>query len=257
MRAGTPTFMKLKCACGGLVAVVALTAVLSAGRNAWCEEPSKPAHPFRKNVKVEVTDELLIVKSDGIPDHDTGPFPNRNNPNTIQKQNYTFKIPRKPVRANTITKLPMGPIGVAINGVPFYNPYNAEGQDAAKTEVFDDCCGHPDPRGRYHYHIYPTCIYTPFKRDEAGKHSDLLGYAFDGYAIYGPNGENGKPPGDLDECNGHEDKDRGYHYHVTNKFPYILGGYRGVVAKANLDRPGMGRPPGGPGPGGGRPPRGN
>ena len=213
----------------------------------------KPKHPFRSNVKIEVTDELLIVHSDGIPDHDTGPFPNAHNPNTIRKQNYTFKIPRHPVKAEKITKTPMGPIGVAINGVPFYNPYNAQGADAAKNEVFDECCGHPDPGGRYHYHIYPKCVHTSFK-DEAGQHSSLIGYAFDGFAIYGPNSEAGKPPTDLDECNGHEDAVRGYHYHVTNKFPYIIGGYRGVVEKSNMDRPGRG--PGGPGGEGQRPPRG-
>jgi hypothetical protein len=205
---------------------------------------TQPATPFRSNVKVEVTDDFLIVHSDGIPDHSTGAFPNRFNPNTIRKQNYTFKIPRHPVAADHVTRLPMGPIGVAINGVPFYNPYNREGADAAKNEVFDECCGHPDPLGRYHYHIYPRCVHTSFK-DEPGKHSPLIGYAFDGYAIYGPNGEDGKPPTDLDECNGHSDPVRGYHYHVTNHFPYILGGYRGEVERSNLDGPGR-RPPGGP-----------
>jgi hypothetical protein len=231
-------------------AIIAVTATVI-----WsAEKPApatRPSHPFRSNVKVEVTPDFFIVHSDGIPDHDTGPFPSRHNPNSIQKQNYAFKIPRHPAKSDTITKTPMGPIGVAINGVPFYNPYNREGQDAAKNEVFDECCGHPDPMGRYHYHIYPKCVHTSFK-DDAGKHSELIGYAFDGFPIYGPNGENGKPPADLDECNGHDDLERGYHYHVTNKFPYIVGGYHGVVEKANLDGPGRGpRPRGGP-PGGGR-----
>jgi hypothetical protein len=168
------------------------------------------------------------------------------------KQNYTFRIPRHPVRAEKVTKLPMGPIGVAVNGVPFYNPYNAEGADAAKNEVFDECCGHPDPMGRYHYHIYPKCIHTSFV-DPVGEHSPLIGYAFDGFGIYGPLGEGGKAPTDLDECNGHTDAVRGYHYHVTRKFPYILGGYRGVVERGNLDhgpRDGQGRPMRGPGRGG-------
>jgi hypothetical protein len=199
---------------------------------------TKPAHPFRSNVKVELIDDLMIVHSTGLPDHETAKYPNRDNPNEIREQDYTFKIPRQPRRSDTITKLPMGPIGVAINGVPFYNPYNREGQDAAKNEVFDKCCGHPDPMGRYHYHIYPKCIYTSFS-DPKGEHSPLIGYAFDGYAIYGPNGEGGAAPKDLDECNGHTDSVRGYHYHVTNQFPYILGGYRGVVDRANFDR----RPP--------------
>jgi hypothetical protein len=211
----------------------------------------KADHPFRSNVKVEVTDEFYIVRSDGIPDHSTGDFPNHDNPNRIEKQNYTFKIPRHPEKSDRVMKLPMGPIGVAINGVPFYNPYNAEGQDAAKNEVFDDCCGHPDPMGRYHYHIYPKCIHSSFK-DEADKHSPLIGFAFDGFTIYGPNGEGGKAPTDLDDCNGHTDDARGYHYHVSRKFPYILGGYRGVVEMSNLDGPGG---DGGKGPPNGRPGR--
>jgi hypothetical protein len=211
--------------------------------------------PFRKNVTVELTDKFFVVHSDGIPDHTTGTFPNPRNPNTIRKQNYTFKIPRTPQWSDKITRTPMGPIGVAINGVPFYNPYTAQGTDAAKNEVFDECCGHPDPMGRYHYHIYPKCIHTSFT-DKPGEHSPLIGFAFDGYAIYGPLGENGKKPTDLDECNGHTDKTRGYHYHVTDKFPYIIGGYHGVVETSNIDhgpRDARGRPTG-PGPGHRRPP---
>ena len=221
-------------------ALSALVALAWIGGPARSVEKSatQPAdqHPFRKNVRVEVTDDYLIVHSNGLPDHTTGDFPNRYNPNRIREQHYTFKIPRHPKVADRITRLPMGPIGVAINGVPFYNPYNAEGQDAAKNEVFDECCGHPDPMGRYHYHIYPRCVHTSFK-DERGEHSPLIGYAFDGFPIYGPNGENGKLPTDLDECNGHSDPQRGYHYHVTSKFPYILGGYRGVVETSNFDHP--------------------
>src|SRR5204862_5012433 len=55
---------------------------------------TRPVHPFRSNVKVDVTDDFFIVHSNGLPDHDTGPFPNPRNPNTIREQNYTFKIPR-------------------------------------------------------------------------------------------------------------------------------------------------------------------
>lgn len=195
----------------------------------------KPAHPFNDNVKVTFSDEHMIVESDGIPNHETGKFPNRDNPNRILKQSYRFYIPLKPKIADKPTKTPMGPIGVAINGIPFYNQYNKEGQDAVKVETFDSCCGHPDPMGKYHYHKYPVCLKTPFK-DEAGKHAPLIGYAFDGFAIYGPNGADGKPPADLDECNGHADKERGYHYHVTAKAPYILGAYKGVVEEKNLKK---------------------
>jgi YHYH protein len=225
--------------------------------------PVEHKNPFDANVKVTFTDKYMIVESDGIPTHPHGEFPNASNPNSIKKQNYKFYIPLEPKPADKPRKTPFGPIGVAINGIPFYNQYNAEGADAVKVEVFDSCCGHPDPQGRYHYHKYPVCVKSPFK-DEAGKHSPLIGYAFDGYAIYGPNGEDGKPPTDLDECNGHTDAEHGYHYHVTAGYPYILGGYHGVVEEKNFDhggppRAGRGGPPngrGGPplGPRGGRPP---
>ena len=207
-------------------------------------------NPFTSNVKVTFTDEYMIVKSDGIPNHPHGVFPNKDNPNSIQKQDYTFYIPLHPQPATKPTKTPFGPIGIAINGIPFYNQYNAQGGDAVKLEVFDSCCGHPDQSGRYHYHKYPVCVKSPFK-DPKGEHSPLIGYAFDGYAIYGPNGEDGKPPIDLDECNGHSDSIRGYHYHVTAGYPYILGGYHGVVEAKNFDHGppgGMSGPPGTGGP---------
>lgn len=220
-------------------------------------------HGFDANVKVTVNKDAMVVESDGVPTHATGDFPNATNPNTIRKQSYKFTIPLQPKRAEKTTRTPFGPIGVAINGIPFYNPYNAQGRDAVfgpNAEIFDSCCGHPDPMGRYHYHKYPVCLKTPFK-DTPGSHSQKLGTMFDGYALYGPNGTGGKPPTDLDECNGHEDAERGYHYHVTEKFPYLIGSYRGVVEARNIDRP---RFPGrngpfemGPGPNGGpggRPP---
>lgn len=212
-----------------------------------------PKNPFDKNVKVSFSNDFMIVMSDGIPTHKTGQFPNESNPNHIQKQNYQFKIPLHPKFAEKPTKLPFSPIGVALNGIPFYNPYNAEGRDAVLgpyAEIFDSCCGHPDQLGRYHYHKYPVCVKSPF-HDPDGQHSPLIGYAFDGFAIYGPNGSNGKPPTDLDECNGHTDSEQGYHYHVTAKFPYILGAYKGVVDTSNFP----GRDPWGRGPHQGPPPR--
>jgi len=205
-------------------------------------------------VKVTFTETHMLVQSDGIPTHKTANYPNRDNPNRILKQNYRFQIPLRPRKAEQTTPLPMGPIGVAINGIPFYNPYNREMRDAVTgpfAEVFDSCCGHPDPMGRYHYHKYPVCVKSPFK-DPKGEHSPLIGLAFDGYAIFGPNDTDGQPAVGLDDCNGHTDETRGYHYHVTVKFPYILGAYRGVVELANLDGPrgrGFGGPPGGRPPG--------
>lgn len=198
--------------------------------------PVEKASGFQKNVKATTTATHLIVESDGIPTHATDPFPTSYNPNRILKQQYRFQIPLVPKMAEKPTTLPFGPIGVAVNGIPFYNPYNAQGRDAVmgpNAEIFDSCCGHPDQMGRYHYHKLPVCVRSPFQ-EAAGQHSALIGWAFDGFAIYGLNGEDGKPPTDLDECNGHIDATRGYHYHATQKFPYLLGAYKGVVEMANF-----------------------
>ncbi len=240
-------------AAGCLLSSLALVGII--GRAGAENEPAvRPENPFSKNVKVSYTETHMIVESDGIPNHKTAKYPNKDNPNRIEKQHYRFQIPLAPKVADKPTPTPFGPIGVALNGIPFYNQYNREGEDAVQLEVFDSCCGHPDPGGRYHYHKFPVCVKSPFK-DTPGKHSPLVGYAFDGYGIYGPRGESGKPPEDLDECNGHSDSERGYHYHATAGYPYIVGAYHGVVDASNIDRPRGGGPPGGGPPGGGPPGR--
>ncbi len=241
--------------------LIAATALGSAAAVAGPDDIAPKSHPFDANVKVTVTDDAWLVESDGIPTHKTATFPNATNPNRILKQSYRFTIPRHPKRAERTTPAPFGPIGVAVNGIPFYNPYNAEGRDAVMgpfAEVFDSCCGHPDPMGRYHYHKFPVCVKSPFKESADG-HSPLVGYMFDGFALYGPKGADRKPPTDLDECNGHEDAARGYHYHASATYPYLIGAYRGTPDARNIDRPlfpGRNGPVGfdGPGPGGGPPP---
>src|SRR5262249_19542212 len=103
--------------------------------------------------------------------------------------------------------------------------------------------------GVYHYHKYPTCLKTPFP-DDGDRHSPVIGFAWDGYPVYGPYVSKGVMAKDLtgaaalDVCNGRFDLYRGYHYHATpDKFPYMIGGYAGVVESSNsrpLSRAGKG-----------------
>jgi hypothetical protein len=82
----------------------------------------------------------------------------------------------------------MGPIGVALNGVVFFNPFEQGGMNAVEgySEVWlDSCCGHPEQTGMYHYHKYPACVKSPFP-DDGRQHSPAIGFAFDGYPIRGP-----------------------------------------------------------------------
>lgn len=195
-----------------------------------------------QNLRISHDEKFLIIRSQNWPNHPTAIFPNDSNPNSIKIQDFTFRLPLKPRLADKITTVPMGPIGVAVNGVVFFNPFEFGSMNAVEgyAEVWlDSCCGHPQQTGVYHYHKYPACVKSPFK-DAGDGHSPLIGFAFDGFPLYGPY-ENEKTmakdlKGDaaLDVCNGHETKKRGYHYHVTpQKFPYILGGYAGVVEPSN------------------------
>lgn len=45
-------------------------------------------------------------------------------------------IPSNPQIAPQTTTLPMGPIGMRLNGVAFFNAYNTDSQDAAKTHIY-------------------------------------------------------------------------------------------------------------------------
>jgi len=202
--------------------------------NGMTYEESKPPtnnSSWNPQLKVSEQDGFLIIKSNGIPNHEVGDFPNRYNPNTIEEQNYEFKIPLNPQLSGHMTELPMGPIGISLDGAPFFNPYTAQHTDAVVNEVFDDCSGHPTERGAYHYHQLSSCF-----KDNPSDHSALFGYAFDGFPVYGFNGENGIPPTDLDECNGHVEGNLGYHYHATKEFPYLLGCYSGQSEPSDFKR---------------------
>jgi len=186
--------------------------------------------------------DFLVIDSQGYPNHPTATFPNSGNPNSIRVQKFTFRLPLRPRRSDQITRLPMGPIGVALNGVVFFNPFEQGGMNAVAgySEVWlDSCCGHPQQTGVYHYHKYPTCVKSPFP-DDGSAHSPVIGFAFDGFPIHGPYESRGvmardlEGPAALDVCNGHADERRGYHYHVTpGRFPYVIGGYRGVPEPTN------------------------
>ena len=195
------------------------------------------------NIVLSHTETHLVIDSQGYPNHPTAIFPNSGNPNRIEIQKFRFQLPLEPKLNDQITRLPMGPIGTAVNGVVYFNPFEQGGMNAVEgySEVWlDSCCGHPQQAGVYHYHKYPVCVKSPFK-DNGKQHSPVIGFAFDGFPIYGPYESDGLMAKDatseltLDSCNGHTDSVRGYHYHVTpGRFPYIIGGYAGVPELSNI-----------------------
>jgi hypothetical protein len=147
------------------------------------------------------------------------------NPNSIISQNGTFKIPLNPTAASTHQATPLGPIGIALNGVPFFNQYAGPSQPLTNEVVsFDQAWGHPQQSGMYHYHVEPLYLTTV----KASK-SALLGFLLDGFPVYGPE-ENGTTltSSNLDAYHGHshattEYPNGIYHYHFTADAPYLNG----------------------------------
>lgn len=182
-----------------------------------------------------------IITSNDLPDHPTGTFPIAatddayqydRNPNTIRAQSLRLPVPTRPGLAATPACLGMGSIGIMLSGAAVFNALDAAGRDAVAYEIPDACGGHPQQAGAYHYHAVSSCQDDPAD----GEHSPLLGYARDGFGIYGHHGEDGETltNADLDACHGHAHAIEWdgvtrvmYHYHATWEYPYTIGCLRG------------------------------
>ena len=195
---------------------------------------------FVSSVTTRVEGSSVVVQTGDVPNH---PSPywgvgNANyetplagmsvNPNRISAQTYLFRIPRVPVAASSPADTPMDAIGVALNGVVFFNQYAAmRAPLAGELATFDRFNGHPAPRNNYHYHIEPAFL-------TAASNSKVLGFILDGYPIYGTKETDRSTPTALDACNGHahatsEYPGGTYHYHVVAAPPYLVGCFHGAA----------------------------
>jgi hypothetical protein len=179
------------------------------------------------------------LQGNGLPTAPTGVFPVAStdeaynydrNPNTIKGYTLLAQLP-EPTMASSSSCVG-GTIGVSVLGVPIYSAFDAGGRDAAAHEVQDDCDGHPEMTGQYHYHSLSSCW-----KDVPGFDPGLFGYALDGFGIYVDRDANGNllSSNDLDECHGrtgeitwHGQKVTMYHYVATPDFPYLVACYRGT-----------------------------
>ena len=93
-------------------------------------------------------------------------------------------------------------IGVHLNGVHIKGPGEAEGYNVDTSRIPLLCGGHVTPPigagPVYHYHKASTCDHI----EVVGQHGPLIGFANDGFAIYGFQDIDGTAPV-VDECNGH------------------------------------------------------
>ncbi len=144
----------------------------------------------------------IYVTCEGLASYQMGEWSIANEPTA---QGYTYNIPRTP-QEETGTKAAVpsgGPIAFAVNGVPMYGYESAESWDGSGmsftgneiwnadawvnegTTMDDTGGGHPTDMGSYHYHATPYSLYDT---SYTGSHSAIIGWAPDGYPVYGPYG---------------------------------------------------------------------
>ena len=177
-------------------------------------------------------------------------------------------IPTSPELLDTPTDLStISQVGLALDGVTIFGDAPSVA-DRGGLPALDACGGHIDPSGYYHWHFGAESIQTNL--DDAGAEvtcsveqdtEALVGFAYDGYGIYGPE-EDRDIPTDLDDCSGHvsETADLGttYHYHLSYDSPNLPTCRVGATAESALTSPDNADAalPNGDGPGGGGPPPG-
>jgi hypothetical protein len=153
-------------------------------------------------------------------------------PSYLTNITETFLIPVKPTAGdltNLFTRGPRGGLsvrGIAFNGIRFDAPAPTSAILGAYTLApFDDAGGHINLHAGYHYHA-ATGVSKSIA--QADGHAPMIGYALDGYGLYAHLDESEKAAIDLDDCRGHYDEQRGYHYHVdqagANNFINCLRG---------------------------------
>ncbi len=226
----------------------------------------------------EYNETHIVIQANGIPAHDLESGPGC----CTASQDHVWTIPLEPTNNSDCTPsissegcemAPIrGAVAFAVNGVPIFGPEDGPGGDAVagqEGQYEEDrqhvwlglCHGHSGPGGEYHYHADANCVHWHPDEDQSwrdyslessrtiNEHSGIVGFAFDGYPIYGFVGwdENGEVSemtssyrlkegetgyngiedyeyiagmGDLDSCNGQygatpDFPDGIYHYHST------------------------------------------
>jgi hypothetical protein len=194
-----------------------------------------------------------VISTNGCPNHAIRTI-NPNAATTTTNFGVTsqqYQVPLTPYLAPTSQIINVtclgGAIGWSRSGAVIYSVFagGACGGNAVEAEgkTFDECGGHSDQSGMYHYHLTPACTLSSYTTSDTA-HSPIMGYMLDGIPIYGPRGANGNVPTDLDSCGGHaSDSGNGgkYHYHykpVKGSMP----DYTTPLSTANAAAAGAGWP---------------
>jgi len=191
---------------------------------------------WQADYRMQINASTRTITTNDLPSHPTGIFPILSsdpayqydrNPNSISGQDFTFALPLDPAYGSPGCM--GGEVGVMTTGIVLFSAFDAGGRDAGAWEVQDECSGHPQSDGIYHYHTLSACI------KDTSVHN-VIGYALDGFPITGPEVALGNilTTADLDVCHGITSQitldgksvDM-YHYVMTQDFPYSISCYRG------------------------------
>ena len=145
--------------------------------------------------------DTVWITSEGMT-NDMGQF---TNPGSVEPQGYTMAFPRNPVEGSGTEAAPeANMVGILINGIPIYglgdgksysardNATSPQGEGNwvgeayfTEGETLDTAfAAHPQQSGAYHSHATPFRLYD----DPSTSHSPLVGFANDGFPVYGPFG---------------------------------------------------------------------
>ena len=175
--------------------------------------------------EVDYSANWVYIRSSGLGSHVMGPWyldANKTQlfPNYPMNSKTLYRFPRTPtIATNTLTSL--GVIGYFVDGAALYDGRDSyfwngttetnQGtgywdRDAYTNEFpsFDPNYSHQDQSATYHYHVDPLALrylmgdnvlfnssaktYKENTTNSTPKHSPILGWAKDGYPIYGPYG---------------------------------------------------------------------
>lgn len=200
-------------------------------------DPSDPAYMAAafsgfSNVSTSFDTENFYIESNGFPEYDDMmegitawidqvPAPQFYNSGDLG----AWSIPLSPTLADSPISIEghfqKGAIGIAVNGIPIFNPINASGLVSKQIGELDAYGGHAGRGDDYHYHTAPLHL-------DASQGVKPIAYALDGFAVYGSLEPDGTSMNSLDAYHGHT-WGNSYHYHGTTDYPYMIGSMRGNV----------------------------
>lgn len=247
---------------------------------------------FNGALTITVSNSKCIFTTNNIPNHDFNDG-SQGFPNNVSSQNNSFEITATPTFATNTTAITLATDNaILLNGVKvdliaaacfgvgdgkvgcndINQTWRYDPMFSANGFKVDTHNAHSQPNGSYHYHGKPNALYID---DNPTTISPVVGFAADGYPIFGPYIDNsgtirkafssyrlktgtrptgsGNPggsydgtyrddyqyvtnDGDLDECNGMT-VDGVYGYYITDGFPYVLTCFKGTPDSSFDKRP--------------------